>query len=121
MSLFGPIDRRAFLKTTSAAAASSVVKVGILTSQPARSLPSLPALADLAGDRITHAFRDLYNPPATLNEWGYAQTAKSVSGITAISFPPYACCGIPDTPWSPGLLSTCEMLINIEGNQARTA
>jgi hypothetical protein len=37
-----------------------------------------------------------------MNEYGYAQVGKSVSSITAISFPPYACCGPPETEWSPG-------------------
>ncbi len=47
-----------------------------------------------------------------MNEWGYAQVAKSVSAITAISFPPYACCGVPETAWSPGFLRTCEIFVN---------
>jgi hypothetical protein len=47
-----------------------------------------------------------------MNEWGYAQVAKSVSAMTAISFPPYACCGVPETAWSPGFLLTCEMFLN---------
>jgi hypothetical protein len=55
---------------------------------------------------------ELFNLPIAMNDWGYAQTVKSVSAISAIAFPPYACCGIPDTPWSPGLLSTCELMMN---------
>src|ERR1017187_5369030 len=47
-----------------------------------------------------------------MNEWGYAQVAKSVSAIAAISFPPYACCGVPETAWSPGFLLTCESFLN---------
>ena len=47
-----------------------------------------------------------------MNELGYAQVAKSVSAITAISFPPYACCGVPETAWSPGFLLTCEIFLN---------
>ena len=40
------------------------------------------------------------------------QAAKSVSGITALSLPPFGCCGVPDTPWSPGFLLTCELFLN---------
>jgi hypothetical protein len=35
-----------------------------------------------------------------------------VAGLSAIAFPPYACCGIPDVAWSPGYLRTCELFIN---------
>ncbi len=38
--------------------------------------------------------------------------AKSVSAVTAISFPPYACCGIPDVSWTPGLLISCEIFLD---------
>jgi hypothetical protein len=78
----------------------------------AHPLPSIPSLTDLASDRITHRFRDLYSTPATQNEWGYVKASKSVTGITAASFPPYACCGIPDTIWSPGYLTTCEIFLD---------
>jgi hypothetical protein len=61
---------------------------------------------------MTHTFMELFNLPIAMNDWGYAQAVKSVSAITAMAFPPYACCGIPDTPWSPGLLSTCELTMN---------
>ncbi len=47
-----------------------------------------------------------------MNELGYAQVGKSVSAVTAISFPPYACCGMPETAWSPGFLLTCELFLN---------
>jgi len=47
-----------------------------------------------------------------MNEYGYAQVGKSVSSITAISFPPYACCGPPETEWSPGYLLTCELFLD---------
>jgi len=66
----------------------------------------------MASHRLTYRLRDLFNCPVAMNEWGYAQVAKSVSAITAISFPPYACCGVPETPWSPGFLLTCEMFLN---------
>jgi hypothetical protein len=57
-------------------------------------------------------WRDLYQLPTTQNEYGSVQAAKSVSGITALSLPPYACCGVPDMPWSPGFLLTCELFLN---------
>ena len=57
-------------------------------------------------------FSRLFNPPAAQNEWGYLQATKSVSGITAISFPPFGCCGVPEMPFSPGNLVTCETFLN---------
>ena len=73
----------------------------------------MPAYStSLASDRLTHVFRDLYSTAATQNEWGYVKATKSVSGLTAISFPPYACCGLPETPFSPGYLATCEIFLN---------
>lgn len=77
-----------------------------------KSLPPIPGLDDLASVSMTHPFRDLFNLPIAMNDWGYAQAAKSVSAISAIAFPPYGCCGIPKIPWSPGLLLTCEMFLN---------
>jgi hypothetical protein len=105
------VDRRNFLKTSGAAAA-------IVSNNPrvfaavSRSLPSIPSPADLASIRMTHGFMELFNLPIAMNDWGYAQTVKSVSGLNAIAFPPYACCGIPDIPWSPGYLRTCELFVN---------
>jgi hypothetical protein len=32
--------------------------------------------------------------------------------LLLISFPPYACCGVPETAWSPGFLLTCEIFLN---------
>jgi hypothetical protein len=61
---------------------------------------------------MAHPFLDLFNLPIAMNDLGYAQCVKSVTGITAIAFPPYACCGIPDVAWSPGLLLTCEMFVD---------
>jgi hypothetical protein len=46
------------------------------------------------------------------NELGYGQVSKSVTGVTGITFPPLACCGVPDVPWSPGLLSSCELIVD---------
>jgi len=108
------IDRRTFLKFGAAGTALAAVTPGTLTSSAfpkgARRCP--PSLADLASDRLTYRLRDLFNCPVAMNEFGYAQVGKSVSAITAISFPPYACCGVPDTPWSPGFLLTCEVFLN---------
>ena len=107
----GPFNRRSFLK----GAAASTVMLGTSQAAPtARNLPPVPALADLASDRIRNRFRDLYSTPATQNEWGSVTAAKSVTGISALSFPPYACCGIPETTWSPGYLATCELYLNGE-------
>ena len=49
-----------------------------------RTLSSPPTLVDMAADRLTYRLRDLFNCPVAMNEWGYAQVAKSVSAITAI-------------------------------------
>jgi hypothetical protein len=38
----------------------------------------------MAADRPTYRLRDPFNCPVAMNEWGYAQVAKSVSAITAI-------------------------------------
>jgi hypothetical protein len=104
------MDRRTFLKASAAA-----TTFGLHTNAgaaPTQQLPSPPSLGDLASTRMSHTFMELFNLPIAMNDWGYAQTVKSVAGLTAIAFPPYACCGIPDTPWSPGLLSTCELTMN---------
>ena len=108
------LDRRTFLKLGVASTAAAAI------SAPARAasvrakgmLTSPPTLADMASDRLTYRLRDLFNCPVAMNEFGYAQTGKSVSAITAISFPPYACCGVPETAWSPGFLLTCELFLN---------
>ena len=107
------LDRRSFLKLGAAGAAVAAIKpaVGGATERR-RTLSSPPTLADMASDRLTYRLRDLFNCPVAMNEWGYAQVAKSVAAMTAISFPPYACCGVPDTAWSPGYLLTCEMFLN---------
>ncbi len=104
------MNRRSFLKV-SAGAAAVAVQANALPAMP-RKLPALPSLTDLASIRMPHTFMELFNLPISMNDWGYAQTVKSVSGITAIGFPPYACCGMPDIPWSPGLLNTCELMVN---------
>jgi len=104
------MNRRSFLKV-SAGAAAVAVQANALPAIP-RKLPALPSLNDLASIRMPHTFMVLFNLPISMNDWGYAQSCKSATGITAIGFPPYACCGIPDIPWSPGLLNTCELMVN---------
>jgi hypothetical protein len=104
------MDRRDFLK--------GAAVIGVGSSAPGRlnldawtgaPLSSAPTLAELGSIELGHRYTDLFNLPIAMNESGYAQAAKSVSGITAIAFPPFACCGIPDVTWSPGFISTCEM------------
>jgi hypothetical protein len=112
----GGFNRRYFLKgaAVSTAMLGASHAANAVATTDARTLPAVPKLENLASDPIRNRFRDLYNPPATQNEWGYVKAAKSVSGITALSFPPYACCGIPETAWSPGYLTTCELYLNGE-------
>lgn len=106
------IDRRSFLKLSAAGAVMATVHPQA-TAESFTETPFPPLqLADLASDRFTHRYRDLFNCPAAMNELGYAQVGKSVSAITAIAFPPYACCGVPETAWSPGYLLTCELFLN---------
>ena len=103
-------NRRSFIKGAAGAT--------LLAAMPVRSLgasqrfPGLPSLQNLASVPMSHPFLDLFNLPISMNDLGYAQCVKSVTGISAIAFPPYACCGAPDVPWSPGLLITCEMFVN---------
>ena len=117
------LDRREFLKlgATSVALSPGVVAPMIIGGAPRRAalptsggspLPAVPAPADLASNKLVHHFRDLFNPPLAHNEWGCLQAAKSVSGITAIYFPPFACCGTPEIPFSPANLITCEIFVN---------
>ena len=91
----------------------------LLDSLPQRAveralLPEIPTPADLASDRLVHHFHDYFNPPQGQNELGSFAVHKSVSGITAIAFPPFACCGIPEMAFSPGNLVTCELFLNGE-------
>ena len=122
----GALDRRSFLKLSALSSAlplTAPARAGAGSGAPAfgaeqrgaakgELLPAIPKPADLASDRLVHHFRDLFNPPAAQNEWGYLQATKSVSGITAISFPPLSCCGVPEPPFSPGNLITCEVFLN---------
>jgi len=75
-------------------------------------LPAIPTPADLASDRLVHHFRDYFNPPELQNELGFLATVKSVSAVTAITFPPFSCCSSPRIPFSPGSLVTCELFLN---------
>ncbi len=116
-------SRRSLLKlgATGAAFAPAITSppraTGGGTSQPGskskgETLPVIPNPADLASDNLVHHFRDYFNPPTAQNEWGNLQATKSVSGITAISFPPFGCCGVPEIAFSPGNLTTCELFLN---------
>jgi len=108
----GELSRRSFLRASAAAAILSRAVPASGDTVGSRALPSVPAPADLASDRITYNFRDLICTPAAQNELGYAKASKSVSGVTGISFPPLACCGVAEIPWSPGFLLTCELFLN---------
>ncbi len=122
----GPLDRRSFLRLSALSTAlplAAPARAGagsgapsLRAEQPAAAkgelVPAIPEPADLASDRLVHHFRDLFNPPAAQNERGYLQATKSVSGITALSFPPLSCCGVPEGPFSPGNLVTCEIFLN---------
>lgn len=106
------MSRRNFLKAGAAGVSLPMVAPPSWALARGGALPSIPAPADMASDRITYNFRDLVCTPAAQNEWGYAKAAKSVSGLTGISFPPFACCGVAEIPWSPGCLLTCELFLN---------
>lgn len=113
MSSSQDVDRRTFLKLGAAGAAlAAAYPPAAVEAATKASLSSPPRLSDLASDRLTYGYRDLFNCPATMNELGYAQVGKSVSSMTAICFPPFACCGVPETAWSPGFLLTCELFLN---------
>jgi hypothetical protein len=80
-------------------------------------LPAIPRSRDLASHRLVYEYSEIFNPPPAQNEWGYCKATRSVAGITAILFPPYACCGAPSIPTpggeiSPGNLITCELFLN---------
>jgi hypothetical protein len=102
--------RRTFLKLSAVSAAAALEQSALHANRA--PLPSIPSLASLAGVPVSHSFFDLFNLPLAMNDWGYAQSVKSVSAISAITFPPYGCCGIPEIPWSPGFLTTCELFVN---------
>ncbi|MGC2635626.1 MAG: hypothetical protein WA294_00505 [Acidobacteriaceae bacterium] len=105
------MNRRNFLKSSAGAAALAAGTPSLRALVPA-TRPAIPGHDDLASVRMTHGFMELFNLPIAMNDWGYAQTVKSVSAISAIAFPPYACCGVPAIQWSPGYLTTCELFVN---------
>jgi len=108
-------SRRAFLKSGAVAGVlSSLPEVPLYAAKTGakKPLPAVPRVSDLAGAPLAHRYRDLYSTPTTQNEYGYVQAAKSVSGITAVSLPPFGCCGVPETAWSPGFLLSCELFLN---------
>lgn len=105
-------SRRSFLKAGAATGLISRLSPSLAATRTRTHLPAIPTVHDLSGDRLVHRLRDLYSSPTTQNEYGYVQAAKSVSGITALSLPPFGCCGVPDTPWSPGFLLSCELFLN---------
>lgn len=103
------MQRRTFLKLGGAGAAM-LVSPAFAAGKVAP--PSLPTPEDLASVEMEFGFTDLFQLPVFANEWGYGQASKSVSGVTGITFPPFACCGVPDVTWSPGLLTSCEISID---------
>ncbi len=105
------MKRRTFLKM-SAGALALTGQAGVAAGKPASVLPLVPSAQDWASVPMEFSFTDLFNMPVFANEWGYGQASKSVSGVTGITFPPYACCGVPDVTWSPGLLTSCELIVN---------
>ncbi len=105
------LGRRTFLKLSGAALASTNGIVNASERLPGKLSPT-PGLNDLGSTEMEYSFTDLFNMPVFANEWGYGQVSKSVSGVTGITFPPYACCGVPEVTWSPGLLTSCELVVN---------
>ena len=115
------IDRREFLKlgATGVALPQAISAEGRSPAGAQRPiasrgdpLPGVPKPTDLVSDTLVHSLRDYFNPPMAHNEWGALFASRSVAGITAISFPPYACCGTPQMANSPGDLNTCEIYLN---------
>jgi len=80
-------------------------------------LPVVPKSKDLAGERLVYQYDEIFSTPPAQNEAGFCQATKSVTGIAAILFPPFSCCGDPPIPTpggdiSPGNLTTCEVFLN---------
>jgi TAT (twin-arginine translocation) pathway signal sequence len=97
------LDRRTFLKLGAAgtAAAAIIPSIGGASVGAKRTLSSPPTLVDMAADRLTYRLRDLFNCPVAMNDWGYAQVAKSVSAILRFRFrltPVAACLRRPGVP-----------------------
>lgn len=105
------LNRRGFLKLSGAATAIAAGPVRALQHSP-RAMPMPPTPSDLSSVPMQFAYTDLFQMPVFANEWGYGQVSKSVSGVTGITFPPFACCGVPDVTWSPGLLTSCEVSVD---------
>lgn len=110
--LHGKWSRRSFLQAGLAAGALSGAPLRPLSAAKNAPLPSIPSSGDLAGAWLAHRWRDLYCSPTAQNELGYAQADKSVAGLTGIALPPFGCCGIPNVPFSPGFLLTCEIFLD---------
>lgn len=121
------MNRRAFLKAGAVGTALPAVPLpasNLVGEKPAVTeahgvpekqglLPGIPESRDLASHRLVYEYSEIFNPPPAQNEWGFCQSTRSVAGITAILFPPFACCGAPSIPTpggeiSPGNLITCE-------------
>jgi hypothetical protein len=82
-----------------------------------QELPPIPDSRDLASHKLVYGYSEIFSPPPAQNEWGYCQATRSVSGITTILFPPFACCGAPSIPTpggeiSPGALITCDLFLD---------
>jgi hypothetical protein len=105
------MQRRSFLKLAGATI-TLAAEPGLATAKLASSPPAMPSCSQLASVPMEFTYTDLFQMPVFANEWGYGQASKSVSGVTAITFPPFACCGVPEVTWSPGLLTSCEISID---------
>ncbi len=105
------LDRRSFLKLSGASVAATATPLRAAVKS-ALGPPSIPGANALASTEMEFTYTDLFQLPVFANEWGYGQVSKSVSGVTGITFPPYACCGVPEVTWSPGLLTSCELVVN---------
>ncbi len=130
------MNRRMFLKGSAAAsalpeilsgqahlAAENVTSLnsGSASLEPGsgerKILPAIPRSRDLASNRLVYSYGEIFSTPPAQNEFGFCQATKSVSGISAILFPPFCCCGIPQIPTpggdiSPGNIITCELFLN---------
>ncbi len=117
------LNRRSFLKAGALGTALPSCLPGSAAADPAtpespqteaatHPLPAIPTPADLASERLVRHYRDYFNPPELQNELGFLATVKSVSGFTAVTFPPFSCCSSPKIPFSPGNLVTCELFLN---------
>ena len=106
------LDRRTFLKLSSAAVTCASKAAAQRSVKFGTTLPHIPDTLALASTDMEYSYTDLFNMPVFANEWGYGQVSKSVSGVTGITFPPFACCGVPEVTWSPGLLTSCEIAVD---------